>query len=465
MKRYKKHKNTNKFKYLKGARGITLIALVITIIVLLILAGVSIATLTGENGILTRANDAKMETEKVTAREKVEIEVLGSYRRDGNLDYDLLEDNLNNIDGIQNVPSPITKDSFPIEVIVEGYNVIIDDEGNVSVGDNGQGEGETTTLPSTEDTKPFLLSGSQIIEDDLSRGVVIKDSNGNEWTWIEVPKSIYTNTEYNGGSAPSSSEDYEKIESIMQNYASTYREAGFEDSWYSEEQHGFASSTEYENWKKGMLKSVYENGGFYIGKYEAGTFDNPVTSNDNKGREAVIQEGAYPYNYVTCKQAQEISEGLATGGRTGSLMFGIQWDLVLKYIENKSGKTISELKEDSKNWGNYKDATFEVTKGAYSIDYGATYTQVNKTYLKQELEVFFTTGATERNSTLNIYDLAGNVFEWTLEKSISNNEHTDLCAYRGGYSYVAGSACPAFNRRNDNTSFNNYGIGFRPALW
>ena len=43
--------------------GITLIALVITIIVLLILAGVSIATLTGENGILTRANDAKTSTE------------------------------------------------------------------------------------------------------------------------------------------------------------------------------------------------------------------------------------------------------------------------------------------------------------------------------------------------------------------------------------------------------------------
>ena len=46
--------NTKKFQ-----SGITLIALVITIIVLLILAGVSIATLTGENGILTRANDAR----------------------------------------------------------------------------------------------------------------------------------------------------------------------------------------------------------------------------------------------------------------------------------------------------------------------------------------------------------------------------------------------------------------------
>ena len=48
----------------KSINGITLIALVITIIVLLILAGVSIATLTGENGILTRANNAKTNTEQ-----------------------------------------------------------------------------------------------------------------------------------------------------------------------------------------------------------------------------------------------------------------------------------------------------------------------------------------------------------------------------------------------------------------
>lgn len=53
----------------KGNRGITLIALVITIIVLLILAGISIATLTGENGILTKANDAKTETRGASVEE------------------------------------------------------------------------------------------------------------------------------------------------------------------------------------------------------------------------------------------------------------------------------------------------------------------------------------------------------------------------------------------------------------
>ena len=63
---YKQKAKMKQNKILKGSRGITLIALVITIIVLLILAAVSIATLTGENGILERAGEAKEKTEDAT---------------------------------------------------------------------------------------------------------------------------------------------------------------------------------------------------------------------------------------------------------------------------------------------------------------------------------------------------------------------------------------------------------------
>ena len=73
--------------------GITLIALIVTIIVLLILAGVTIATLTGENGILNQANDAAEDTKQKTAKEKVAVEVLGSYGNDGNIDIGRLNEN------------------------------------------------------------------------------------------------------------------------------------------------------------------------------------------------------------------------------------------------------------------------------------------------------------------------------------------------------------------------------------
>ena len=61
----------------QGNKGITLIALVITIVVLLILAGVTIATLTGSNGILTKANDAKFQTNLATLKEEIEVYRVG----------------------------------------------------------------------------------------------------------------------------------------------------------------------------------------------------------------------------------------------------------------------------------------------------------------------------------------------------------------------------------------------------
>ena len=84
----------------KNSKGITLIALVITIIVLLILAGVTIATLTGDNGILNQAGKAKDKTTEAEAIERVQVEVAGSYGIDGTIDKEQLNKNLKNINGL-----------------------------------------------------------------------------------------------------------------------------------------------------------------------------------------------------------------------------------------------------------------------------------------------------------------------------------------------------------------------------
>ena len=73
MHKISKERNKREKELTKTSRGITLIALVITIIVLLILAAVSIVTLTGQNGILTRAEDAKTETRGRTSRRRSRI--------------------------------------------------------------------------------------------------------------------------------------------------------------------------------------------------------------------------------------------------------------------------------------------------------------------------------------------------------------------------------------------------------
>lgn len=72
---------------MKNEKGITLIALVITIIVLLILAGVTIAMLTGNNGILTKATTAVSDTEKAAAEEAIKLEVYNNIAdHDGTFD-------------------------------------------------------------------------------------------------------------------------------------------------------------------------------------------------------------------------------------------------------------------------------------------------------------------------------------------------------------------------------------------
>ena len=453
---------------LKEKKGITLIALVITIIVLLILAGVSIAMLTGDNGILTQASKAK--DENIKGQEKEQIRLAMQSKK-----MEKIADNVERTVTAEELQNQLIADGGKNVTVEAGENgnLVVkyaDSKNQYTVNQNGEigGNGQTPDTPgaggnleSNENTKPFLPEGATVEEGSLGNGIVIQDAKGNYWTWIEVPKSIYGNSAYNGGTAPSSSEDYAKIESTMQKYAEAYRGSDT-DEWYSEAQHGFKSATEYNNHKNAMLKSVYENGGFYIGKYEVGT-ETLRTAKDAPLTTPVIKEGAYPYNYVTNKQAQEKSKELATGGRTSSLMFGIQWDLVLKHIETKQGKTQSELIDNSTTWGNYNNATFEITKGKYSEDDGDTFTEVTGTYTKPaSREVLLTTGATERNSVLNIYDLAGNEFEWTLEKN--TDTYYPIVSRGGNYIYI-GSLFPGASRLSSTTSYSGYNISFRPALW
>ena len=340
MKKTKKLKNFDKKKQrkVKKEKGITLIALVITIIVLLILAAVSIATLTGENGILTKANKAKEETETASEEEQRQLAMIEATMNTENTTF------------------------------------------------------QGVTIPAG--FAPTRIEGESTVDE----GLIIVDSKGNSYVWIEVPKSIYKDEQYttkgtNTTEAPANSEEYDKIEKVLQNYAKEYREENYVDEWYSEAQHGFKTKEDYDDLKNKMLKSIYENGGFWIGQYEMGT-ETLRTSKEAELISPVCKEGAYPYNFITCKEAQEKASSMKSGDYESSLMFGIQWDLVMKFIETKNGKTYDELKSNSTTWGNYQNASFNVTKGKYSTDIGKIFTAVSGIYPKpKDTNVLLTTGA------------------------------------------------------------------------
>ena len=418
---------------LKNARGITLIALVITIIVLLILAGISISMLTGQNGILNRAQEAKEKTE-VAGEE--ELRKLTQMQAAMNLE-------------------------------------------NTTYTDNSTGVEKTVKIPAQ-------CAVSQVDgENSLKDGLVIIDVNGNEWVWIEVPKTaeIYKTAGLNVTTFTDN--EYTKIYEDLANYTEKFRDEenkGIQtgtDEWY--DGCGLKES-EYDNLKKKMLQSVYENAGFYIGRYEVGIGEDNTVRNYGEdyyiehpiSETPVIQANKVVYNWVRTSQAQELSERLAIGRNTSSLMFGIQWDLVLKYIESKRVYTkdgtntlIDQtlIKSDSTKCGNYSNAIFNITNtnAKYSEDHGKTYNQVeSQGYLKPISTRLLTTSAMERNSVAGIYDLAGNVWERTLEKTTITDSP---CSIRGGSYDHNGVDYPVSNRSNTITSNSHYNCGFRPALY
>ena len=442
----------------RSNKGITLIALVITIIVLLILAAVTINALSGDNGILKRAKDAKEQTNEKNQEEM------------GKLD---------------------------------DYKGTIDQYADGTGGGSGGGTGTNFTNIDTAKSNPAgaVPAGSTVIEPDAKKGIVIKDKNNNEWVWIEVPKD----TAFSGLTINTTNtlteQNYTDIKNKLIAYATTYREGSsgqgrnWTDKWYAkygstlitastsnltEAQKALTNGCgltydEYKTAYQKMLKSVYTYGGFWIGRYEAG-IEGSITDL-TKARtshtdtiigtspKAISQKDAIPYNYVYCSEAQVLSKEMTPNSNyTSSLMFGIQWDLVCQYLEVKGKLKTANINSDSSTWGNYSNVTRIISsdKAKQSTDDGNTWTAITGT--KPASSVLLTTGASEETNKMNIYDFAGNEYEWTLEHATSDSRVP--CACRGGVYYITGSNYPA-SYRNDVSTTNSYSsyIGFRPALY
>ena len=335
-----------------------------------------------------------------------------------------------------------------------------------------EANGGSTSVSSNE-TRPYLPTGfTQVKGTTLKNGLTIQDSTGNQYVWVEVPKAERVYKTAGLEIKDFTDEEYTKIEDDLHTYTDVYRDGtSYKDEYYSEVG---LTNDQYTNLKKTMLKSVYQNGGFYIGKYETGIENKPKTSGsaDTAPTETpVIKRNAYPYNYVTCSQAQTLASNMESGNHTSSLMFGVQWDLVLKYLETK-GTSQVDLKTDSTSWGNYYNNAWNITNSnsKYAIydDKLENFDWTSGAYGIKDSDtiVLLSTGASDDFSKQGIYDLAGNVSEFTLEHAnlISRALVEGPCAIRGGiYNYDDAAA----NRSNAPTTIfdDNIGLGFRVVLY
>ena len=330
-----------------------------------------------------------------------------------------------------------------------------------------------STSVSSNETRPYLPTGfTQVKGTTLKNGLTIQDSTGNQYVWVEVPKAERVYKTAGLEIKDFTDEEYTKIEDDLHTYTDVYRDGtSNKDEYYSEVG---LTNDQYTNLKKTMLKSVYQNGGFYIGKYETGIENKPKTSYsvDTAPTETpVIKRNAYPYNYVTCSQAQTLASNMESGNHTSSLMFGVQWDLVLKYLETK-GTSQMDLKTDSTSWGNYTNSAWNITNSnsKYAIYDGKLknfdWTSGAYGIKDSDTMVLLSTGASDDFSKQGIYDLAGNVSEFTLEHAnlISRALVECPCVIRGGiYNYDDAAA----NRSNAPTAIfdDNIILGFRVVLY
>ena len=393
----------------KQEKGITLIALVVTIVVLLILAGVSISLVLNNNGVISKAKEAKNQYAEAQTNDEKQLNEVSDWI-DTKVGDTIGGDSVTKIDG---VPIP------------DGYYYV--------GGTKAKG----------------LVISDNVADKELDKGKenVRRDLSGNQWVWVpvETPSSLYTTVTEGvalSGSTGVKTTKYTNSEIIsgkargLPGSTSSYREpdiltsSGYDDTKYATA--GFSSlanmaetmKSDYEE----MIASLEKYKGFYIGRYE-------LTANGEKtGATQTCTNGVNWYTlYKNCTT-------LAVGSKVKTRMiWGLQWDATCNWLSN-SDPAYSIT--DSSTWGNYADNT-ATGKGS-----------------KQN------TGFSESWKANNIYDFAGNCYEFTQEASSTDDtDNNDCRALRGSGYDDDGSDVPASYRENVNPTFTHSGVGSRPTLY
>ena len=512
----------------KEIKGITLIALAITVVVLIILAGVSINAVIGDDGIIKKAHNSANLTRESEAKEIINRAVLEFRLTDG---YDTLEDFLKTKVSAGTIDSVINNGDGTLNVSKNGYTLTVENKtkkGSSSKGDNNDDAEPTLTVGTAKVVADSTGTGDALGESSTYLGntlyITFSHSITGGTTTVEpsIPYAVTANGTYkftvtgtvNGKSytkevSVTVNQFKDTYEYMDKNTEVTYPDGkvwvpeGFkiaDDSsdniqggvviedkdgnqfvWvpvdtiddYKRTAYVDASTTPYVSCSETLTDdektSVDTYKGFYIGRYEAGdkesTEAKTLRSSNDVTETVTIKKGQAPYNYVTQGEAVFLAEGFVTQQKYSEtiktkLVSSYAWDTALGFIN----KTVSGYSSSSPQ-GNYRNTRFEYIDitGESKSTFG--------------IGVLMPTGLT--TPVCNIYDMGGNVEEWTTEKYLTRNHITNedgsisavyanIC--RGGYygylnpSEPGGSSAGCRWWKNDEAT-QGESIGFRIALF
>ena len=425
-------------------KGISLIVLVITIIVMVILAGAIILTL-NNSGIIQKASSAVEETNLATVKEVASLAWAEAYADGVRTQVDLEKAVLDSL-----TEAKVNTTQYTITVTENGVDVELKRKGNVIGMVDGVPipKGFVASPYEGENTK---ASGLVIYELNEGEEVFLNNetqfdswTTRNQYVWIpvmaeefttEFVRGSYNNTSYSN--VLGTSNEYWEVELDDLNMPKSIQS----DMTY------MSQNTLSE--VQAMYASVKKYGGFYVARYEAGLdeqrtdsdFENDVIITGSKVHSKMNQ---IPYvNLLWADEALmnsenggilEIARSIypksnVSHGVVSTLIYGVQWDMIMKWwLDTEAVGSVT----NSVAYGNYKNHVIsagDLNEGAkYTEDYEGTYEECASNFSKDSKTMYcLSTGALKAAKVNNIYDMAGNVNEWTMESYSTKSR-----VYRGG---------------------------------
>ena len=406
MKKVEKIKPKDNFTKLTQKRGISLIVLIITIIVIIILAAAVILTISKNNPV-SSAKEATFKEDMTSIQDELSMYLSKKYT-DNPTSFEKSSVNLSGDSMVTELPS--TKKYKDKVSVVEGNLVINNSKANSDekkwfnevIGNTSNVKKEwKNTIASVEDGVP-IPKGFTYKEGTKDTGLVIQDEKGNEFVWVPATESTYRKDTSFPGEAPTGDDTLPN---------------------------GITDET----------ADVVKYGGFYIGRYEAGVPENQTaidgksSSTSNVKGVPVSKKDAIVWTNIDYTNSKANAENMISNEyvQTG-LLTGKAWDTVCHWI-----KSDDELK-DSRTYGNYYNSLAPA---------------------KENSGIKRTAGFNENWKVKNIYDLAGNVGEWTSEA------YDSYFIVRGGSYDDGGSGDPVSYRSYDDGSNTLDFTGFRLRLY